>query len=90
VGLKIFRGSMGCPTGLSFDLLLGTKLGYFRIVFLAVLGQPSCGSKHPTKSELFPLKICPQIFGLLLFNASCYKDKLWMVLLSKLAFNNMH
>jgi hypothetical protein len=81
---------MGCPTGLSFDLLLGTMFGCFQTVFPAVLGQPSRCSKQPTVSELYPLKICPQIFGLMLFNASCYKVSLWMVLLSKLAFFNMH
>jgi hypothetical protein len=69
---------------------LCTMFVLFQTVLLVVLGQPSCCSKQPTKSKLYPLQICPQIFGLMLFNASCYKDKLWVILLSKLAFNNMH
>lgn len=81
---------MGCPTDLSFELLLGIKFMSFQSVFLAVLGQPSCCSKQPTKSELYSVELCPQNFGLMLPNGSCYKDKLWMVLLSNLAFDNMH
>jgi hypothetical protein len=73
-----------------FDLLLGTILRFFQTIFLIVLGQPSHCSKQPTKFDIYSLEIFPQNFGLMLFNASCYKDKLWMVLLSNLVFNNMH
>jgi hypothetical protein len=57
--VKKFEVPMGCPTGLSCDLWLGTKHKVLSNCFPCCFRTVFLLSKTANKYELYPLKICP-------------------------------